>query len=446
MKKQIIILGAAESGMGAALLAARQGYDVFVSDGGTIPPAFKDELIRNEIRFEENGHTTDQMLNADLIVKSPGIPEKAEVIKKLRAANKVLISEIEFAFRYKKDGKVIAITGSNGKTTTTTMIYQILLSAGYDVAMVGNIGYSFARQIATDPKKYYVVEVSSFQLDDIVHFRPNIAVLTNITEDHLDRYDYKIENYIRSKFSIIKNQTAEDLFIYNLDDEITMNNLDKFINNVKAFPISMKQILPYGTYISEHEMHIRFKDEQITMSVEDFALKGKHNLSNSMAASSAAAAMGVKKENIRDSLVSIKSLDHRTQFVATIGGVDFINDSKATNVNSTWYALENIEKPMVLILGGVDKGNDYRVLYDLVKEKVRAIVCLGVNNEKIHEAFDGMVETITDTSGAEEAVNVAYHLAHKGDVVLLSPACASFDLFKNYEDRGEQFIQAVKNL
>lgn len=446
MKEQVVILGAAESGVGAALLAKSQGYDVFVSDGREIPVSYKNELAEHGIGFEEGGHSLDKMQNAVLFIKSPGIPEKAEIMKALRRQNKTVISEIEFAFRFKGQSRVIAITGSNGKTTTTTMIYHMFLAEGMDVAMVGNIGFSFARQIFTDPKKYYVVEVSSFQLDDITSFRPDVAVLTNITEDHLDRYEYKIENYIKSKFNIIRYQTENDLFIYNLDDPITMNNIEKYINNVKAFPISMKKILPYGAYVSEYEMRIRFKDEEIIMSIEDFALKGTHNLYNSMAASSAAAAEGVKKENIRDSLVSLRALEHRTQLVATVGGVEFINDSKATNVNSTWFALEGIDKPVVLILGGVDKGNDYRILYDMVKDKVHAIVCLGTDNEKIHDAFEGMVDVIMDTSGADEAVKTAYRLANKGDVVLLSPACASFDLFMNYEDRGEQFIKAVKNL
>lgn len=446
MKERIIILGAAESGVGAALLAQREGYDVFVSDAGRIPDHFKNELALHQIPFEELGHTEEKIFTSSLIIKSPGIPGQSDTIRRLRDRGAQIISEIEFAYRHKGDSKIIAVTGSNGKTTCTTMIFQMLQAEGMDVAAVGNIGFSFARQIATDPKQYYVAEVSSFQLDDITSFRPDVAVLTNITEDHLDRYDYQIGNYIKSKFNIIRYQTSEDLFIYNQDDEITMKNIDKYLNNVKTFPVSMRKILLEGAFVSNHELHVKFRDEEITMSVEDFALKGKHNIYNSMAAASAAGAVGVRKMNIRESLTNIKDLEHRTQFVASVGGVDFINDSKATNVNSTWYALESMEKPVVLILGGVDKGNDYRILYELVEQKVHAIVCLGVDNEKIHEAFASHTKHIVDASGAEEAVQKAYQLANKGDVVLLSPACASFDLFKNYEDRGEQFMKAVKNL
>lgn len=446
MKKHIIILGIAESGVGAALLAKQRGYDVFASDAGKIKERFRNELDKNGIDFEESGHSFEKILSAGLVIKSPGIPESAEVVKRIRAKNIELISEIEFAFRFKGDSTIIGITGSNGKTTTTTMIYLMLKKEGFDVSLVGNIGFSFARQIATTPTKFYVVEVSSFQLDDVSSFRPDVAVLTNITEDHMDRYDHKMENYIRAKFNIIKYQNQNDIFIYNQDDEVTMDNLNKYLHNPKAFPISMKNILPQGAFIKNLQMHIKLQDEEISMSVEDFALKGKHNLYNSMAAALAARAVDVKKESIRESLISIQALEHRMQFVATIGGVDFINDSKATNVNSTWFALEGMEKPVVLILGGVDKGNDYRVLDDLVKEKVHAIVCMGVSNERIHEAFGKIVPVMTDASSAVDAVSKCYQLANKGDVVLLSPACASFDLFKNYEDRGEQFMKAVKNL
>ncbi len=442
----IVILGAGESGVGAALLAHQQGHAVLVSDGGKIADGHKVELNEHGISFEEGGHTDEKVSEASLIIKSPGIAEKSEIMKRVRSLNIPVVSEIEFAYRYKEDSKVIGITGSNGKTTTTSMVYRILETAGYDVAVVGNIGFSFARQIAINPKKYYVAEISSFQLDDIQTFRPDVSVLTNITEDHLDRYEYKFENYIKSKFNILKYQNAEDVFIYDADDEVTMNYLTHFINHVKALPISMRKEIPEGAFISDFQMHIRFKDEEVQMSVADFALKGKHNMYNSMAASLAAVAVGVKKENIRTALATMESLDHRMQHIVTIGGVDFINDSKATNVNSTWYALESMEKPVVLILGGVDKGNDYRILHDLVKEKVKAIVCLGVDNKKIHESFKGMVDVILDTESAEEAASAGYRLAEKGDVVLLSPACASFDLFKNYEDRGQQFITAVKNL
>lgn len=443
---KLVILGAGESGVGAALLARQHGYAVFVSDGGTIADVYKREMSIHEIPFEEQGHTAERIMEATLIVKSPGIAEKSEIMKKIRQMHIPVISEIEFAYRFKGDSKIIGITGSNGKTTTTAMTFRILEIAGYDVALVGNIGYSFARQIATNPKRYYVAEISSFQLDDIDTFRPDVSVLTNISEDHLDRYEYKFENYIKSKFNIIRNQTEDDVFIYNLDDGVTMSCLNQFINHVKALPISMRKIIPEGTYISDYQMHVKFKDEEIQMSVEDFALKGKHNMYNSMAASLAAVAVGVKKESVRTAMCTMESLEHRMQQIATIGGIDFINDSKATNVNSTWYALESIDKPVVLILGGVDKGNDYRILEELVREKVRAIICLGTDNKKIHEFFKGVVDVIVDTASAAEAAAAGYQLANKGDVVLLSPACASFDLFKNYEDRGDQFIAAVKNL
>lgn len=444
--EKLVILGAGESGVGAALLAKQQGYAVRVSDGGMIADVHKNELSMHEIEFEENGHSIDHLSEASLIIKSPGIAEKSEIMKKVRPMNIPVISEIEFAYRFKGNSKIIGITGSNGKTTTTAMTFRILETEGYDVALVGNIGYSFARQIATLPKMYYVVEISSFQLDDIISFRPDVAVLTNISEDHLDRYEYKFENYIQSKFNIIRNQNVEDVFIYNLDDEVTMTYLTHYLNHVKALPISMRKIISEGAYISDYQMHVRFKDEEIQMSVEDFALKGKHNMYNSMAASLAAVALGVKKESVRTAMCTMESLAHRMQHVATIGGIDFINDSKATNVNSTWYALESMDKPVVLILGGVDKGNDYRILEELVREKVHAIICLGIDNKKIHDFFKETVDVIVDTTSAEEAATAGYRLANKGDVVLLSPACASFDLFKNYEDRGDQFIAAVKNL
>lgn len=446
MEKQVLILGAGESGIGAALLAAKNGYPVFVSDAGKIADLHKKELFGLQIPFEEGGHTLSKLEEADLVIKSPGIPESAIPVKAVREKGTELISEIEWAYRFKGDSKIAAITGSNGKTTTTSLLYHIMKVAGIDVALTGNIGYSLARQIATDPKPYYVVEVSSFQLDDIKTFRPNVAVLTNITEDHLDRYGYKFENYIRSKFGIIRNQKEEDIFIYNEDDTVTMQYLPEFLNQVKALPISMRNKLKEGAYISDYEMNVRFRDEVVRMSVEDFALKGNHNKYNSMAASLAATALGVKKDSVREALSTMESLAHRMQPIVTIGGVEFINDSKATNVNSTWYALESMQKPVVLILGGVDKGNDYRILEDLVKEKVRAIVCMGIDNRKIHEAFSGMTGKIVDAMSAEDAAEKAYALAQKGDVVLLSPACASFDLFKNYEDRGNQFMSAVREL
>jgi len=446
MRNRIVILGAGESGVGAALLAQQKGFDVFVSDGGLINPRFKNELALHAIEFEEGKHDKEKILNASIVVKSPGIPEKNEMVRLIRKSGIEIISEIELAYRYKGDSKIIAITGSNGKTTTTAMIYHICKTAELDCAVVGNIGFSFARQVATDPKKIYVVEISSFQLDDIKTFRADIGILTNITEDHLDRYEYNFENYIKSKFRIIENQTKEDVFIYNADDEITKKYVNHYLKQTNPLPISMSKQLPQGAYIVDAEMHLKWEKEEMNMSVEDFALKGKHNQYNTMAAGLSAVVMGIRKEKIRDSIQTFESLDHRMSTVATIKGVEFINDSKATNVNSTWYALESMTKPVILILGGVDKGNDYSFIKDLVKEKVKAIVCMGVDNRKIHEAFGNEVELIVNTQSAKDAVQAAFHFADKGDVVLLSPACASFDLFKNYEDRGMQYIEAVKDL
>ena len=446
MKKRLVILGAGESGVGAALLATQQGYEVFVSDGGPIKEIYKGELQLHKIEFEESQHTEDKILNADEVMKSPGIPEKNELVKKIRAQKIPVISEIELAYRHKGNSKIIAITGSNGKTTVTSLTYHICKTGGQDCALVGNIGYSFAKQIAEDPKPLYVAEISSFQLDDIVTFRPDVAVLTNITEDHLDRYDYKMQNYVDSKFRIAKNQTADDVLIYNLDDEMTIKNITNYPIHSTLLPFTMSKQLPQGAYISNAQLHIKWRNEEMQMSIDDFKLKGKHNQYNSMAASLAAIVTEIKKESVREALTTFQSLEHRMEPVVTIKGVEFINDSKATNINSTWYALESMEKPVILILGGVDKGNDYSLLNDLVKEKVKAIVCMGTDNLKIHEAFGKIVELIVNTSSAQEAVQSAFHFASKGDVVLLSPACASFDLFKNYEDRGMQFKKAVKEL
>jgi UDP-N-acetylmuramoylalanine--D-glutamate ligase len=446
MKNRLVILGAGESGVGAALLAKQQGFDVFVSDSSFITPAHKEELSSHAIDFEEGVHSKEKILNASIIVKSPGIPEKNEMVKEIRKNGIEIISEIELAYRYKGDSKIVAITGSNGKTTTTAMIYHICKVADLNCAMVGNIGYSFARQVAVEPKEIYVVEISSFQLDDIKTFRADIAVLTNITVDHLDRYEYKFENYIKSKFRITENQTGDDVFIYNDDDEVTKKYLNQFLNRAKPLRISMNKQLPEGAYITNAEMQIKWKQEEMAMSVDDFALKGKHNQYNTMAAGLSASVMGIRKEKIRDAVQTFQSLEHRMATVATIKGVEFINDSKATNTNSTWYALESMTKPVILILGGVDKGNDYSFIKDLVIEKVKAIVCMGIDNRKIHEAFGKDVALMVNTESAKDAVEAAFHFADKGDVVLLSPACASFDLFKNYEDRGMQFIEAVKSL
>jgi UDP-N-acetylmuramoylalanine--D-glutamate ligase len=446
MSKRIVILGGGESGVGAALLAKQKGYDVFVSDGSSLKDNYRNELRKAGIDFEEGGHRDEKILNADEVMKSPGIPEKNEMVQKIRAKGIPVISEIELAYRYKGNSRIIAITGSNGKSTTTALTYHICKTAGLACAMVGNIGISFAKQVAMDPKPWYVAEISSFQLDDIITFRPDVAILTNITEDHLDRYEYKFENYIRSKFRITMNQQPNDFFIYCADDEVTMKYINQFNIHSNPLPISMKKEVPNGAFIKDGDMYIRTGNDYMTMSVFDFALKGKHNQYNTMAASLAAATVDIRKEKIRDAVQHFQSLEHRMEYVATVRGVEFINDSKATNVNSTWYALESMTKPTILILGGVDKGNDYSLIAELVKEKVRAIICLGTDNRKIHEAFGKYINPIVNTGSAAEAVHAAFHFAQKGDVVLLSPACASFDLFKNYEDRGNQFKKAVREL
>jgi UDP-N-acetylmuramoylalanine--D-glutamate ligase len=446
VKQKLIILGAGESGIGAALLGRQRGYDVFVSDGGEIGKGFAAELEQHHIPFEQKEHDEERILSADEIVKSPGIPEKAPIMKKIRQKGIPVISEIELAYRHKGNSKVVAITGSNGKTTTTALLFHICRTGGLDCALVGNIGYSFARQVATDPRPVYIAEISSFQLDDIVSFRPDIAILTNITEDHLDRYNHQFENYIHAKFRIAQNQTKHDYFIYCPDDPVTAANLNKFELQPNLLPFTMKKELRQGAYIKDEQMLVKVKEQEMRMSINDFALKGKHNQYNSMAAGLAATVLDIRKEKIREAIQNFESLEHRMEPVATIKGVEYINDSKATNINSTWYALESMTKPVVLILGGVDKGNDYSVIEDLVKEKVKAIICLGINNEKIHAAFKSKVEVMADAGSAAAAVQMAYQLAAKGDVVLLSPACASFDLFKNFEDRGNQFKKAVKEL
>lgn len=442
----LVVLGAGESGVGAALLAHKMGMDVWVSDSGKIAAHYAAELNEKGIAWEEGAHTVAQILEADEVMKSPGIPEKNELVKAIRQKGIRVISEIELAYRYKGNSRIIAITGTNGKTTTTSLTYHICQSGGANCAMVGNIGYSFARQVALEPKALYIVEVSSFQLDDIHEFRPNVAVLTNITEDHLDRYNYEMIQYVNSKFRITMNQQADDVFIYCADDEVTMQHLSNYPIQSILYPITMRKELPNGAYISNSELHMKWKSEEVQMNIKDFALRGKHNQYNSMAAGAASMAEDIKKETVRESLQTFQSLEHRMEPVATIRGVEFINDSKGTNVNSTWFALESMTKPVILILGGVDKGNDYAILSDLVKEKVKAIVCMGLDNRKIHEAFAKDVSLMVNTESAQEAVQAAFHFADKGDVVLLSPACASFDLFKNYEDRGRQFKQAVKEL
>ncbi|MBS1588445.1 MAG: UDP-N-acetylmuramoyl-L-alanine--D-glutamate ligase [Bacteroidetes bacterium] len=449
-KKNLIVLGAAESGVGAALLGVKMGWNVFVSDAGLIKESFKQTLINANIEFEESGHSMSRILSADCIVKSPGIPEKVAVMKKIRAEKIEVCSEIEFGFRYKGNSRIIAITGSNGKSTTTKLIYHLLKEADYDVALVGNIGYSFARQIAEDPKLWYVMEISSFQLDDVHQFRPDVAVLLNITPDHLDRYDYQFENYIEAKFRITEQQTASDFFILNMDDAVIQQYLSKHTTTAKKLFFTMNQDNlnenESGAFVNNDELHIRYDGDELNMSIHDLALKGKHNQYNSMAAGISARVAGLRKEKIRESFSTFEGLEHRLEFVATVRGVDFINDSKATNVNSVWFALESMRQPVILILGGLDKGNDYNEIAELVKDKVKAIVCMGIDNKPIHLAFDDMVNDVVDTQSATDAVNAAYALAEKGDAVLLSPACASFDLFKNYEDRGRQFKEAVRSL
>jgi len=446
MSHRLVILGAGESGVGAALLAKQKDYDVFVSDGGSIKEKYKQELFENEIEFEEGKHSSEKILNADEVMKSPGIPEKNEMVKTIRAKGISIISEFELAYRFKGTSKIVGITGSNGKSTCTSLLFHICKTAGLDCALVGNIGYSIAKQMAENPVELYVAEISSFQLDDIQTFRPDIAILLNITEDHLDRYEYKFENYINSKFKIAKNQTLNDYFIYNLDDEVITNKLIELKPNTNPLPFSMKQEVKKGGYIKGDQMMLRIQEERVSMSIYDFALKGKHNNYNTMAAGIAAATLGIRKEKIREAVKDFQTLEHRMEFVATVRGVEFINDSKATNVNSTWFALESMNKPTVLILGGTDKGNDYSLMDDLIKQKVKAIICMGVDNKKIIAAFKDIVPSILVTSSAKEAVNTAFKISTKGDVVLLSPACASFDLFKNYEDRGKQFKDAVKEL
>ncbi|HYC39398.1 MAG TPA: UDP-N-acetylmuramoyl-L-alanine--D-glutamate ligase [Chitinophagaceae bacterium] len=446
MAKRIVILGGAESGVGAALLAKKEGYDVFVTDASSLRPDYRNELIEADIPFEEGGHNEERILAAGEIVKSPGIPEKSAVMQLLRKKGVPVISEIELAWRHRGASRVIAVTGSNGKTTTTVLAHHICRTGGLDCALTGNIGDSFARQVAMDPRPVYIAEISSFQLDDIQAFRPEIAILTNITEDHLDRYDNDFEKYISSKFRIVMNQQPNDYFIYCEDDPVTMKNLDRFNIQSNQLPITMKREINPGAFIKDGDMYVRTGEDFTRMSVFDFALKGKHNQYNTMAACVAATLMDIRKDKIREAVKTFQALEHRMEPVATIRGVEFINDSKATNVNSTWYALESMTKPTILILGGIDKGNNYSLIMDLVKEKVKAIVCMGKDNRKIHEAFGNVVNTIVNTESAQEAVRAAFHFAGKGDVVLLSPACASFDLFRNYEDRGDQFKKAVKEL
>ena len=442
-------MGGAESGVGAAVLAKVKGFDVFLSDKGKIADKYVEMLKKWDIPYEEGGHTESLILNADEVVKSPGIPSSAPMVKLLEDRGTHIISEIEFAGRY-DTAKKICITGSNGKTTTTSLIYYLLQQAGLNVGLGGNIGASYAYQVATEKHDYYVLEISSFQLDNCYDFRPDIAIITNITPDHLDRYDHKMENYVRSKFRIIRNLRSDDCFIFDSDDAITVGHLSKIVTQAKMLPFTQKENveLEQGAFIKEDKMVVRYEKDECDIYLEELALGGKHNIYNSMAAALAAKASGIDNSVIRQSLETFQPIEHRLEPVLSVKGVLYINDSKATNVDSAWYALECQTKPVVWIAGGKDKGNDYSVLEDLVRSKVKALVCLGVDNAKLHASFGPLLGEgkIADAASAEEAVRLASGFAADGDVVLLSPCCASFDLFKNYEDRGEKFKEAVRNL
>ena len=443
--KKLVILGGGESGVGAALLGKREGWDVLVSDYGQIKENYKAELVENGLANEEGGHTMERVLEADLVVKSPGIPEKAPVVKGVREAGIPLVSEIEFAARY-TDAKLVGITGSNGKTTTTMLTHHMLQKGGLNVGCAGNIGESFARQVATKDFDTYVLEVSSFQLDDIDTFRPDISILTNITPDHLDRYNYDLKQYAASKFRITENQTADDHFIYCLDDPITMELLPEQNINAKRYGFSYLQKDGAVAWVENDAIQLEMNLERTAFSIDSMTLQGRHNLYNSMAAAVVGRLEGLRKSTIRESFRDFRNVEHRLEKVSIVRGVEFINDSKATNVNSTWYALESVEKPIIWIAGGVDKGNDYSNLLPLVERKVRYIIALGEDVLKIHHAFSKKVDMIVNSQSMHDAVKMSYHLANDGDCVLLSPACASFDLFENYEDRGRQFKHAVKHL
>lgn len=443
MSKRVVILGGGESGTGAALLAKVKGFDVFVSDQGSIKEKYRDDLVRNKIEFEELKHTEEKILNADLVIKSPGIPEKAEVIKKLKAKGVEIIDEIEFGFRY-INGKVIAITGTNGKTTTTLLTYHLMKAAGFSVSLAGNVGESLARKVANGNADWYVLEISSFQLDGTKTFKPEIGVLLNITPDHLDRYEYQLQNYINSKFRLIQNMDGGSKFIYYSDDEIIAKELASRNTSATKIPVSLKKT---GAPVFYDGSVMQFNlSEKFSIAQSDTTLKGPHNLINTMAAVSAVYLAGAKLESIREGLKTFKNAPHRLEPVGTVNGVEFINDSKATNVDSVVYALGSYKQPLVWIAGGIDKGNDYNLIKDQVQEKVKALICLGTDNKKLKDFFGGIVPIIRETQSVEELVQIALQEAQKGDVVLLSPACASFDLFKNYEDRGDQFRKAVEKL
>ncbi len=442
---RLVILGGGESGVGTAILGKKKGYDVFVSDFGKIKENYKEVLIINGIAWEEEKHTEGLILNADVVMKSPGIPDKSPIVKKLIEKDIPVLSEIEFAAPF-TDAVTIGITGSNGKTTTTMLTYHLLKSAGLNVGLGGNIGKSFAWQVAENKFDSYVLELSSFQLDGIKNFKPHIAIITNISPDHLDRYDYKYENYIDSKFRITMNQTEDDYLIYDADDEAIAEWFTRNTTKAKLIPFSLTKTFSEGAYIKNNKMEITISKEEFTMDTEHIALEGKHNMKNAMAATSVAKLMQIRKATIRESLSNFQGVEHRLEKVLKIQNVQYINDSKATNVNATFFALDSMNTPTVWIVGGVDKGNDYNELMSLVREKVKAIICLGVDNKKIIDVFGNVVDVMVEASSMNEAVRMAQRLSEKGDTVLLSPACASFDLFENYEERGKQFKQAVQNL
>lgn len=443
--KRLVILGGGESGVGTAILGLKKGYKIFLSDKGKIKEKYKNVLEHLGIDWEEEKHSEARILDADVVMKSPGIPDTVPLVKQLVAKGIPVISEIEFASRY-TDAKIIGITGSNGKTTTTMLTNHLLKSGGLNVGMAGNIGDSYAKMVAENTFDYYVLEISSFQLDGIQKFRPDIAVITNITPDHLDRYDYKFENYIASKFRIAMNQTASDYLIYDADDEVLVNWLNANPIKSKLMPFSLKETFEEGAYLENEQLTIRTTTDTIQMTTDALALEGQHNLKNTMAAATIAKLVGIRKETIRECISNFQGAPHRLEKVFKIHHVQYINDSKATNVNATYYALDSMKTPTVWIVGGVDKGNEYKDLMPLVREKVKAIICLGKDNTKIKETFGNVVDLMVETFAMEEAVKVAYKIAERGDTVLLSPACASFDLFTNYEDRGNQFKNCIKNL
>ncbi|GAA4963852.1 UDP-N-acetylmuramoyl-L-alanine--D-glutamate ligase [Algibacter aquimarinus] len=443
-KQRLVILGGGESGVGTALLGKAKGYDVFVSDKGKIKEKYKQVLIHNEIEWEDEVHTKSKVLNSDIVMKSPGIPDKVDLVKQIREKGIPVVSEIEFASKF-TEATIVGITGSNGKTTTATLTHHILKQQ-LNVGLAGNIGDSFAKQVLESNFENYVLEISSFQLDDIIDFKPKIAVLLNITPDHLDRYDYKFENYIESKFRIAMNQTKSDYLIYDADDEVIVNHLKNNPVQSTLLPFSLVKSIENGAYLDKKDIKITIDNNQIIMPANNLTLEGKHNIKNAMAASTVAHLLKIRKQTIRESLENFQGVEHRLEQVLKINKVQYINDSKATNVNATYFALESMDAPTVWIVGGVDKGNNYEELFPFVNEKVKAIICLGVDNEKLMNAFGNMVDIIIETQFMSEAVKIAYKVAESGDNVLLSPACASFDLFENYEDRGRQFKNAVRNL